>query len=159
MQVGTSFFKLPGGRLRPGESEIDGVQRKLQNWMGPTADHLKTDWRIVECIGTYYRPNFENVFYPYCPPHIARPKEIRHIFLIELPERCYFAVPKNFRLVAVPLFEMYDHAQRYGPVISAIPQLLSRFNIIMARTDGEDGDGADQNGLEGQNGNLMVEFE
>ena len=36
-------------------------------------------------------------------------------------------VPKNQKLLAVPLFEVYDHVVRYGPVISAIPQVLSRY--------------------------------
>ena len=101
--------------------------------LAPEAEHLKPEWRIGEVLGTYYRPNFENIMYPYCPAHIARPKEIRRLYLVQLPEKCYLAVPKNYRLVAVPLFEIYDHMQRYGPVISAIPQLLSRFNIIKAQ--------------------------
>jgi len=40
------------------------------------------------------------------------------------------SVPKNMKLLAVPLFELYDNAQRYGPQLSAIPHLLSRFNFI-----------------------------
>ncbi len=38
-------------------------------------------------------------------------------------------VPRNMRLVAVPLFELYDNMVRYGPIFSALPQLLSRFRI------------------------------
>lgn len=30
--------------------------------------------------------------YPYCPAHIARPKEVKRLFLVALPERCYLAV-------------------------------------------------------------------
>ena len=36
------------------------------------------------------------------------------------------AVPKNYKLVAAPLFELYDNAPGYGPIISSLPQLLSR---------------------------------
>lgn len=36
------------------------------------------------------------------------------------------------RLLAVPLFELYDNVQRYGPIISAIPQMLSRFRLNFA---------------------------
>lgn len=43
-----------------------------------------------------------------------------------------FQVPKNLRLLAVPLFELYDNVQRYGPIISAIPQMLSRFRLNFA---------------------------
>lgn len=39
------------------------------------------------------------------------------------------SVPKNMKLLAVPLFELYDNAQRYGPQLSAIPHLLSRYNF------------------------------
>lgn len=41
-----------------------------------------------------------------------------------------FAVPKNYKLVAAPLFELYDNAPGYGPIISSLPQLLSRYIMI-----------------------------
>ena len=31
------------------------------------------------------------------------------------------------KLLAVPLFELYDNSQRYGPQLSAIPHYLSRY--------------------------------
>lgn len=33
------------------------------------------------------------------------------------------------KLLAVPLFELYDNSARYGPQLSAIPHLLSRYNF------------------------------
>lgn len=39
------------------------------------------------------------------------------------------SVPKNMKLLAVPLYELYDNVQRYGPQLSAIPHLLSRYNF------------------------------
>lgn len=33
------------------------------------------------------------------------------------------------KLLAVPLFELYDNVQRYGPQLSAIPHLLSQYNF------------------------------
>lgn len=42
--------------------------------------------------GRACRPNFEALMYPYCPAHIARPKEVKRLFLVALPERCYLAV-------------------------------------------------------------------
>jgi cleavage and polyadenylation specificity factor subunit 5 len=33
------------------------------------------------------------------------------------------------KLLAVPLFELYENSQRYGPQLSAIPHLLSRYNF------------------------------
>lgn len=37
------------------------------------------------------------------------------------------SVPKNMKLLAVPLFELYDNTQRYGPQLAAIPHYLSRY--------------------------------
>lgn len=55
------------------------------------------------------------------------------------------SVPKNMKLLAVPLFELYDNTARYGPQLSAIPHLLSRYNFefvdendnVVAITPGE----------------------
>lgn len=40
-------------------------------------------------------------------------------------------MPKNMKLLAVPLFELYDNTARYGPQLSSIPHLLSRYNFEM----------------------------
>jgi cleavage and polyadenylation specificity factor subunit 5 len=40
------------------------------------------------------------------------------------------------KLLAVPLFELYDNTQRYGPQLSAIPHLLSRYNFEYVDDDG-----------------------
>ncbi|XP_074365117.1 pre-mRNA cleavage factor Im 25 kDa subunit 2-like [Apium graveolens] len=129
LQIGDTFCKLPGGRIKPGESEIAGLKRKLTSKLGAASAGHQPEWQIGECVGTWWRPNFENVMYPYCPPHITRPKECKKLFLVHLSEKQYFAVPKNLKLLAVPLYELYDNAQRYGPIISTIPQQLSRFQI------------------------------
>ena len=54
-QIGMSYFKLPGGRLRPGESDHDGLLRKLDTNLAPDDAKLKPDWRIgtsrvVQCF-------------------------------------------------------------------------------------------------------------
>lgn len=49
-----------------------------------------------------------------------------------LPSLPTLQVPKNMRLVAVPLFEIYDNVARYGPVISSIPTSLSRWSLSLA---------------------------
>lgn len=77
------------------------------------------------------------------PAHITKPKECKKLFLVQMPERStcitvdgeanltsvaeVLAVPKNMKLLAIPLFELYDNAARYGPQLSAIPHLLSRY--------------------------------
>jgi cleavage and polyadenylation specificity factor subunit 5 len=100
--------------------------------------------QVNELLGNWWRPNFENCLYPYNPPHITKPKECKKIYLVTLPEKCLpfgstfiasyvrlgsFSVPKNYKLLAVPLFELYDNPQRYGTVISSIPIALSHFTF------------------------------
>ncbi|KAF3796229.1 Pre-mRNA cleavage factor Im subunit 2, partial [Nymphaea thermarum] len=131
LQIGNTFCKLPGGRLKPGENEIEGLKRKLSSKLAANSTALQPNWQIGECVAIWWRPNFETIMYPYSPPHITKPKECKKLFLVHLSEREYFAVPKNLKLLAVPLFELYDNVQRYGPVISTIPQQLSRFQVNM----------------------------
>ncbi|RWW54087.1 hypothetical protein BHE74_00039354 [Ensete ventricosum] len=53
-------------------------------------------------------------------PKIVYFQECKKLFLVHLSEREYFAVPKNLKLLAVPLFELYDNVQ----VPAYTPQLL-----------------------------------
>ncbi|QQP53866.1 Cleavage and polyadenylation specificity factor subunit 5, partial [Caligus rogercresseyi] len=119
LQLGTTFFKLPGGELQPGEDEVQGLQRLLTDTLG-RPDSVPTQWIIEDTIGNWWRPNFEPAQYPYIPPHITKPKEHRKLFFVQLPEKSYFAVPRNYKLVAAPLFELYDNSQGYGPIISSL---------------------------------------
>mmetsp|Transcript_2119 Transcript_2119/g.7682 ORF Transcript_2119/g.7682 Transcript_2119/m.7682 type:complete len:197 (+) Transcript_2119:237-827(+) len=132
LQAGPTYFKLPGGRLRPGEEEVDGLKRKLVSKLSPESESLQVEWEIGECVGSFYRPNFEQVVYPYLPAHITRPKETKKVYMVRLPESCYFAVPSNLKLLAVPLFELYDNAARYGPIIAGLPLMLSKFQFVRA---------------------------
>ncbi|XLU59123.1 hypothetical protein S245_053771, partial [Arachis hypogaea] len=130
-QIGGTFKKLPGGRLRPGENEIEGLKRKLTSKLGPRSQNLVPNWKIGECVARWWRPNFETVMYPHCPAHIKKPKECRVLYMVHLSEREEFEVPGNLNLNAIPMFELYDNAQRYGAVISSIPQQISRFEFRM----------------------------
>jgi len=130
LQLGSTFFKLPGGELAPGEDEVEGLKRLMSETLGRTDGSAATDWTIEDTIGNWWRPNFEPAQYPYIPPHITKPKEHKKLFLVQLQEKAYFAVPRNYKLVAAPLFELYDNAQGYGPIISSLPQSLGRFNFI-----------------------------
>jgi len=129
LQLGTTFFKLPGGELNPGEDEVEGLKRLLTETLG-RQDGVKQEWLVEDVIGNWWRPNFEPPQYPYIPPHITKPKEHKRLFLVQLQEKALFAVPKNYKLVAAPLFELYDNSQGYGPIISSLPQALCRFEFI-----------------------------
>ncbi|CAL5340157.1 unnamed protein product [Camellia sinensis] len=111
LQIGNTFCKLPGGRLKLGENEIEGLKRKLSSKLGANSPSLQPNWQIGECVAIWWSPNFETIMYPYCPPHITKPKECKKLILVHLSEREYFAVPKNLKLLAVPLFELYDNVQ------------------------------------------------
>ncbi|KAL0337250.1 UNVERIFIED_CONTAM: Pre-cleavage factor Im subunit [Sesamum calycinum] len=95
-----SIYKLPGGRLRPGESDIQCLKRKLSSKLSAGEDGRGPEWE--ECI---------------------------KLFLVKLPTSRRFIVPKNFRLLAVPLCQLHDNDETYGPIISGVPQLLSKFSF------------------------------
>ncbi|KEH37503.1 nucleotide hydrolase [Medicago truncatula] len=44
-QIKNSIFKLPGGRLRPGESDTDGLKRKLARKL--SADENLAEWEVL----------------------------------------------------------------------------------------------------------------
>jgi len=136
LQQGTresAVFRLPGGRLRPGEGELEGTRRKLSSKLAPPREQLsqthQAKWMVEEQLAVWWRPNFETLMYPYLPAHVTKPKECKKICMVRLSERQVFAVPKNFKLLAVPLFELYDNAARYGPVIASLPHLISRYEF------------------------------
>jgi cleavage and polyadenylation specificity factor subunit 5 len=86
--------------------------------------------------------------YPYLPAHCTTPKESKKLYLVTLPPQSEttppyevsntrlrsladmsvetFAVPLNMKLHAIPIFEFYDNAARYGPQFAGIPYLLSK---------------------------------
>lgn len=106
------------------------MRRKLARRLESDArGHARADWEISDLVATWWRPNFEQSMYPYCPPHCTQPKECKKLFLVSMPQTHAFAVPKNFRLVAVPLFELYDNIEKYGNVIGNLPAQLSRYHF------------------------------
>ncbi|KAJ3546354.1 hypothetical protein NMY22_g2092 [Coprinellus aureogranulatus] len=135
LQIANAFFKLPGDYLKPGEDEIEGLKKRLDDRLAPPSNSqqfdqnhgIDNDWEIGDCLAQWWRPNFETFMYPFVPAHITKPKECKKLFLVQMPERKVLAVPKNMKLLAIPLFELYDNAARYGPQLSAIPHLLSRY--------------------------------
>ncbi|KAI1712130.1 nucleotide hydrolase domain-containing protein [Ditylenchus destructor] len=93
-------------------------------------DTSDQQWNVRDILATWWRPNFDPSRYPYIPAHITQPKEYIRLFLVQLPEKAMFLVPLNFKLVAAPLFELFDNSEGYGPLISSLPQVLSRFKFI-----------------------------
>ncbi|KAL6900875.1 hypothetical protein ACP4OV_005551 [Aristida adscensionis] len=141
LQLRNSSFLLPGGRLRPGEQDVQGLKRKLSSKLSVVADpgadddaqdDVDDDWQVGECIGMWWRSEFGAVPVPYLPTNFRAPKECIKLFLVRLPMSRQFVVPRNMKLLAVPLSQVHGNAQVYGPIISGIPNLLSKFplNVI-----------------------------
>ena len=45
---------------------------------------------------------------------------------------CPVQIPRNFKIVAVPLFDLYENSSRYGAILASLPGLLSRFRLTLA---------------------------
>jgi len=127
LQLGNTFFKLPGGEVKPDEDPVQGLKRLLTETLGRTDD--PTNWQVLDTVSNWWRPNFEPPQYPYLPAHITKPKEHKQMFLVQLPDKALFAVPRNYKLVAAPLFELYDNSAGYGPIIASLPVALSRIQF------------------------------
>ncbi|WAR12493.1 CPSF5-like protein [Mya arenaria] len=95
---------------------VEGVlivhEHNLPHTLG-RQDGAPMEWTVEEVIGNWWRPNFD-------PPQVHWPST--NIFC----KPTLFAVPRNYKLVAAPLFELYDNSTGYGPIISTLPQTLSR---------------------------------
>ncbi|WVF67477.1 hypothetical protein IAT40_002233 [Kwoniella sp. CBS 6097] len=89
-------------------------------------------WEVRDCLSTWWRPNFDTFLYPYVPAHISQPKECKKFYLVELPPNKTFAVPVNMKLHAIPIYEFYDNAARYGPQFAGIPYILSKYTFVKA---------------------------
>lgn len=126
LQVRNSVFNLPGGRLQPGESDIEGLKRKLSRRLSYNDIGKDDEWEVGECIGMWWRSDFETLPYPYMP---RKSKECTKLFLVRLPMNRQFVVPRNMKLLAVPLCQLHDNSKTYGPIISGIPQLLSKYSF------------------------------
>jgi cleavage and polyadenylation specificity factor subunit 5 len=133
--------RSPGDYLPHDVDEIEGFKQRLNERLAPTGSlkeaSTENDWTVHSTLAQWYRPNYETFMYPYLPPHCTRPKECKKLYLLELPHSRVLSVPKNMKLLAVPLFELYDNTQRYGPQLSAIPHYLSRFRWEFVDDEGK----------------------
>jgi len=113
------FFskKRPGDYLKPGEDEIEGLKRRLDDRLAPPPGSqfdqithgINNEWEIGDCLAQWWRPNFETFMvlflyvsfvkiiilndtlpttqYPFIPAHITKPKECKKLFLVQMPEK------------------------------------------------------------------------
>ncbi|KAI7323661.1 hypothetical protein KC326_g1472, partial [Hortaea werneckii] len=139
----TTTTTSAGDYLHHDQEEIAGFKARLNERLAPTGSlsardtPSSADWTVHSTLAQWYRPNFETFMYPYLPPHTTRPKECKKLYFIQLPHTKVLAVPKNMKLLAVPLFELYDNTGRYGPQLSAIPHYLSRYRWEFVDEEGK----------------------
>mmetsp|Transcript_91005 Transcript_91005/g.253343 ORF Transcript_91005/g.253343 Transcript_91005/m.253343 type:complete len:200 (+) Transcript_91005:169-768(+) len=129
LQGAEGGYELPGGTLRPGESERDGLNRKLKRFIFNADPSAVCEWRVGDLLSMWWSPGFGGEAYPYLPQHVTRPKECTRVYQVLLPQRCVFSVPPQDRLVAVPFFDLFDDPHTYGSMLGDIPQLVSRYVI------------------------------
>jgi hypothetical protein len=66
----------PGDYLKPGEDEIDGLKRRLDERLAPPRDSqqfsvahgIDNEWEIGDCLAQWWRPNFETFMVPFFSP-------------------------------------------------------------------------------------------
>lgn len=127
----------PGDYLPPQAEELSAFANLLNSRLAPTNPTPQDlEWEIGDCLAQWWRPNHETFLYPFLPAHCTRPKELKKLYFIHLPPKKVLSVPKNMKLLAVPLFELYDNTARYGPQLSAIPHYLSRYRFEFVDEEG-----------------------
>ena len=119
MSVSQSIVSSPGDYLKPGEDEIEGLKKRLDDRLAPPTDSrqfnashgVDNEWEIGDCLAQWWRPNLETFMvclsysrhprhsfndspswqYPFVPAHITKPKECKKLFLVQMPEwsTCY----------------------------------------------------------------------
>ena len=127
----------PGDYLPAEAEELPAFTTLLNSRLAPTNPTPQDlEWNIGDCLAQWWRPNHETFLYPFLPAHCTRPKELKKLYFIHLPEKKILSVPKNMKLLAVPLFELYDNTARYGSQLSAIPHYLSRYRFEFVDEEG-----------------------
>lgn len=130
LQQAGGLFALPGGRLKPGEGAFEALQRKLRSKLCPTSAALAVrSFDVGELLAVWHRPHLDSDAYPYPLPHVAREAETNSVYLVRLPEKCFLAVPSNWKLVAVPLIDLHRADPRFSSLLAALPAVLSRFTL------------------------------
>jgi cleavage and polyadenylation specificity factor subunit 5 len=118
---------LCGGKLAEGESEKEGLSRHLRSVILKDKLSDSCEWKIGDVIAKFYRPEFDDRIYPYIPSHVTRPKEEITLIQVILPPRCVFGLREGTNMSAVPVHEILKNPDALPILVSALPQLISRF--------------------------------
>lgn len=122
-------LSLPGRKLRYQEEEVDGLKKVVAKLLG--IEHYTNEFNNVTLLSKWWRPHFEGFIYPYVPSHVTKPKEQIKVYAVEIPRTGTFYATKYMEFIPAPLCEIYNN-EKYGPIISSIPQALSRLKFLYA---------------------------
>lgn len=140
LQIANAFFKLPGDYLKPGEDEVDGLKKRLDDRLAPPTDSrqfnashgVDNDWEIGDCLAQWWRPNFETFMVrshlcmrPY-KLHVVTSAVFTRVSTLRRHQMQYPFIPahitkpkecKKLFLVQMPERSTYCHSQvsRLGP--------------------------------------------
>ncbi|KAF4670125.1 Nudix hydrolase 21, chloroplastic [Perkinsus chesapeaki] len=131
-----SRYRLLGGKVAPGETEVDGINRKLRKTILRVDDkQSKCEWTVGEKLLTFWRPEFDEFVYPYLPLYVQRPKECISVYQVTLPHKCVIRSRPGCEIRSIPLTTIYKEGiPEFGKIISAVPPALSRFNLKLYAT-------------------------
>ncbi|KAF4700386.1 Nudix hydrolase 21, chloroplastic, partial [Perkinsus olseni] len=117
-------YRLLGGKVAPGESDIDCLNRKLRRCILRVDEkQSKCEWMVGEKLFTFWRPEFDEFVYPYLPSYVQRPKECISVYQVVLPHKCVLRSRPGCEIRSIPLTTIYkEGVSEFGKVISAIPQ-------------------------------------
>jgi len=74
-ETSSDNFRLPGGKLNPGEQMEDCLHRTLRIDLAPQ-DFPEITWRVQEYLGCWWRPHFNSKELPLVPSQVSKPKDV-----------------------------------------------------------------------------------
>eukprot|EP00916_Digyalum_oweni_P014982 GHVL01024477.1.p1 GENE.GHVL01024477.1~~GHVL01024477.1.p1 ORF type:complete len:131 (+),score=0.14 GHVL01024477.1:398-790(+) len=81
-------------------------------------------------VATWWRVNFDQHLYPYLPPHVSRPKEMQKHYVVRIPPQCSFALKEGWKLVCVPLFELFAESQLAHPYETSFSRITGNHSGV-----------------------------
>jgi hypothetical protein len=141
LNIFSFLINSPGDYLKPGEDEIEGLKRRLDERLAPPPGSqfdqithgINNEWEIGDCLAQWWRPNFETfmvqfpvlsvvivsfllIQYPFIPAHITKPKECKKLFVVQMPEKSmspHFQNASDHLPTTAPYYRSLGCPQKY----------------------------------------------
>lgn len=118
---------IPGGALRHDEEEEEGIKRVWNEIFHGCKDEcdVSQEMEVVECVGKWYRPEHNELVYPYKSRYTKDHKEVIKTYIVQLKKGMAVKFPLGAKeCVPADVYDLYD---RKDPQLAAIPLQLSPF--------------------------------